>query len=76
MKKFFTLLTGLCLAGMVIAQEYQLVWNEDFTEESLRALLDEAGGFRVKKIWHTNDARPERADELWVNVICLAEKNK
>ena len=48
----------------------------DFTEESLCALLDEAGGFRVQRIWHTNDARPERADELWVNVICLAEKNK
>ena len=47
----------------------------DFTEDSLRALLDEAGGFRIKSIWHTHDARPERADELWVNVICLAEKD-
>ena len=41
----------------------------------LRALLGEAGGFRIKNIWHTHDARPERADELWVNVICLAEKD-
>ena len=47
----------------------------DYTEESLRALLDETGGFRIKNIWHTHDARPERADELWVNVICLAEKD-
>ena len=35
MRKFFTLLTVLCLAGMATAQEYQLVWNEDFTDGSL-----------------------------------------
>ncbi len=46
----------------------------DFTEDSLRALLDEAGGFRVKTLWVTHDARPERSDERWVNVLCLAEK--
>ena len=45
----------------------------DFTEESLRALLEEAGGFRVEKLWTTADARPERAEERWVNVLCLAK---
>ena len=45
----------------------------DFTEESLRALLEEAGGFRVEKLWTTADARPERADERWVNVLCFAK---
>ena len=45
----------------------------DFTEGSLRALLDEAGGFRTAKLWTTADARPERADERWVNVLCFAE---
>ncbi|MBO4454417.1 MAG: glycoside hydrolase family 16 protein, partial [Paludibacteraceae bacterium] len=35
MKKLFTLLTVLCFVGMTKAQEYQLVWNEDFTEASL-----------------------------------------
>ena len=45
----------------------------DFTEDSLRSLLDEAGGFRVMKLWVTNDARPERADERWANMVCLAE---
>lgn len=44
----------------------------DFTEESLRALLDEAGGFRTVKLWTTADARPERAEERWVNVLCFA----
>ena len=44
----------------------------DFTEESLRILLDEAGGFRTVKLWTTADARPERAEERWVNVLCFA----
>ena len=44
----------------------------DFTEESLRALLEEAGGFRTVKLWTTADARPERAEERWVNVLCFA----
>ena len=44
----------------------------DFTEESLRGLLDEAGGFRTVKLWTTADARPERAEERWVNVLCFA----
>lgn len=35
MKKFFTLLAVIGLFGTVTAQEYQLVWNEDFTEETL-----------------------------------------
>ena len=35
MKKIFSLLTIICLAGMVGAQEYQLVWNEDFTDGGL-----------------------------------------
>ena len=44
----------------------------DFTEESLRTLLDEAGGFRTVKLWTTADARLERAEERWVNVLCYA----
>lgn len=45
----------------------------DFTEGSLRALLEEAGGFRVISLWTTFDARPERADERWINVLCGLE---
>ena len=44
----------------------------DFTEESLRILLDEAGGFRTVKLWTTADARSEREEERWVNVLCYA----
>ena len=44
----------------------------DFTEESLRTLLEETGGFRTVKLWTTADARPERAKERWVNVLCYA----
>ena len=35
MKKLIYLLPVLCLAGMMSAQNYQLVWNEDFTDASL-----------------------------------------
>lgn len=45
----------------------------DFTEDSLRALLDEAGGFKDITLWTTNDARPGRTDERWINVLCRAE---
>ena len=35
MKKLFSLLTLISFAAIGIAQDYQLVWNEDFTESSL-----------------------------------------
>ena len=45
----------------------------DMTEESLRRLIDEAGGFRDLSLWMTGDARPDRADEKWVNLLCRAD---
>ncbi len=42
----------------------------DFTEESLRGLLAEAGGLRELNLWVTGDVRPGRAGEKWVNVLC------
>ncbi len=45
----------------------------DFTEESLRTLLVETGGFREIALWTTGDVRPDRAGERWVNVLCRAE---
>ena len=48
----------------------------DFTEDSLRELLDEAGGFRVEKLWLTEDVRPDRAGERWVNVLCITENRR
>ncbi len=44
----------------------------DFTEASLRSLLDEAGSFQVIDLWTTSDARPDRSDERWVNVLFRA----
>ena len=44
----------------------------DFTEASLRALVDEAGGFREIALWTTGDARPDRAEERWVNALYRA----
>ena len=35
MNKLFALLAVSCLAGIVSAQNYTLVWNEDFTDASL-----------------------------------------
>ncbi len=46
----------------------------DFTEDSFRALLDQAGGFQIIDLWATSDARPDRADERWVNVLCRANR--
>ena len=45
----------------------------DFTEESLRELLDATGGFAVTSLGMTQDVRPGRADERWVNVFCVKE---
>ena len=45
----------------------------DLNEDSLRSLLEEAGGFRIADLWTSADARPERAHERWVDVLCVAE---
>ncbi|MBO4687461.1 MAG: class I SAM-dependent methyltransferase [Clostridiales bacterium] len=47
----------------------------DFTEDSVRALFEGVGGFLLKNVWVSDDQRPERAGERWVNVLCVAEKS-
>ncbi len=44
----------------------------DFTEETLRALAEKAGGFGEIDMTTTYDVRPGRRDERWVNMICRA----
>ena len=44
----------------------------DFTEDSLRELFLEVEGFSKIALWTTNDARPDRADEKWVNALYRA----
>ena len=39
----------------------------DLTEDSIADLMD--GRFQSRRIWITNDARPDRHDEKWLNVI-------
>ena len=41
----------------------------DRTEESLQAILDEVGGLEVIRTGITDDARPGREDEKWLNVL-------
>lgn len=42
----------------------------DYTEDSLKSILVKVGGFDIIDLWLTGDARPDRANEQWVNVIC------
>ena len=37
MKQFISLLSVLCVTTLAVAQDYQLVWNEDFTDGTLDA---------------------------------------
>ena len=46
----------------------------DFTEEPLRTLLDEVGGYEIIRLWTTQDVRPGRGDERWTNLVCRAKK--
>ncbi len=41
----------------------------DFTEDSFRAFVSEIGQLVIEKLWITNDVRPGRHDEKWLNVI-------
>jgi len=41
----------------------------DFTEETLRAFWQEAFGLRILELWITQDVRPGRAEERWLNVL-------
>ena len=44
----------------------------DRTEESLQEILDEVGGLEIIRTGITGDARPEREDEKWLNVLLRA----
>ncbi len=46
----------------------------DFTEESVKMLLENAG-FKILECGVSTDIRPDRADEKWVNVIAIGENN-
>ena len=41
----------------------------DFTEETFAGFLASVRGFEMERIWRSADARPERRDETWLNMI-------
>lgn len=41
----------------------------DFTEELFYEFLKEIPGVKVKELWISEDVRPDRSDEKWLNLI-------
>lgn len=41
----------------------------DFNETKFETLMREVEGFSITQMWQTNDARPNHADQFWLNVI-------
>ncbi len=41
----------------------------DFTEDSFSAFISDVETLTIEKIWITNDVRPGRQDEKWLNMI-------
>lgn len=41
-----------------------------YNEEALANLLEKHNGFTVIRVWKTQDVRPDRKDEFWINVLC------
>ena len=41
----------------------------DLNEESLQELVAQCSGIEFIDVWTTNDCRPGRTDEMWVNII-------
>ena len=42
-----------------------------FTEDSFKILNERLGIFLIEKSWITNDLRPDREDEKWLNLILM-----
>ena len=41
----------------------------DLTEGAIAEIIERAGGLKIEKMWITDDARPERRGEKWLNII-------
>jgi hypothetical protein len=41
----------------------------DFTEDSFRIFISDIEKLVIEKLWITNDVRPGRQDEKWLNMI-------
>ena len=40
-----------------------------FTEDSFNLFISDIKGLKIKELWISTDARPNRGDEKWVNII-------
>lgn len=47
----------------------------DMTEESFRALVEEVGGFEIKETYVSEDVRPGRENEKWLNTILIKNED-
>lgn len=41
-----------------------------YNEETLKSLIEMQRDLKIIKIWKTQDVRPDRENEYWVNVLC------
>lgn len=41
----------------------------DFTNNSFERFISDISGFRIKELWLSDDARADRSDEKWLNLI-------
>ena len=41
----------------------------DFTEETLKEFWESATSLRIFDLWITEDVRPDRKDEKWINLL-------
>ena len=41
----------------------------DFTEETFEEFIKDMAGLRIEKMWITDDVRPGRGEEKWLNMI-------
>lgn len=79
MPKILTLIKYALKEGGILYASYKYGEKErkkngrsfsDYTEETLKALVHEVGGLQILDLWVTNDARPQKVNKKWVNVIC------
>jgi SAM-dependent methyltransferase len=48
----------------------------DYTENSLRSLLDEMPGTQPVRFWKASDTRPERRGEYWLNALLKKSRRR
>ena len=76
---FYKMVTALKSSGVIYTSfkygDYEGMRNErfftDFTEETFCRFIENVKGLKVKCQWITGDARSDRSDEKWLNLILI-----